>query len=233
MMKQIQALLYFFFIDSKRTITIFCSILLFIIIVLAAFSAGSDEMYIAITPPAYIFMAIFGFRTIQESLPFAIKRGATRKSYHTSVGIFTIGISFIMTTFLAAVQLLLHGVLQVASITNIHIIRPIHESTELTSILLSLPLDFAIMLFSFAAGLLLGIIVYKFGFLGGSVFGAIALVGITLSLTNQQRMIDLLDWVQNLSVLPAFGLIFAIACICYLISWFFIRTSTSIGQRAI
>ncbi|MEC0302840.1 hypothetical protein P4686_07465, partial [Terribacillus saccharophilus] len=78
MMQQIQALLYFFAIDSRRTVTIFCSILLFCITVLTVLGVTvADFMYIAITAPAYIFMIIFGFRTIQESLPFAIKRGVT------------------------------------------------------------------------------------------------------------------------------------------------------------
>ncbi|PAD21245.1 hypothetical protein CHH69_06425 [Terribacillus saccharophilus] len=228
MMKQIQALLYFFAVDSRRTVTVFCSILLFCIMVLSVLGvAVADFMYIAITAPAYIFMVIFGFRTIQESLPFAIKRGVTRKSYHIAVGIFILLINFVMIAFLAGVQLLLNAVFQAANITNIRIIRPIGASTELKSILYSLPLDYAILLSAFAAGLLFGIIAYKFGFLGGAILGGIALIGITVSLTSPERLIDLITWMQDLAVLPAFGLVCAIAIVSYVISWIFIRTSIS------
>lgn len=228
MRKQIQALLYFFAVDSRRTVTIFCSILIFCIMVLSVVGAAvADFMYIAISAPAYIFMVIFGFRTIQESLPFAIKRGVTRKSYHTAVGIFILLINVIMVVFLAAVQLLLNAVFQAANITNIYILRPIGAGTELKSILYSLPLDFAFLVSAFAAGLLFGIITYKFGFLGGAILGGIALIGITFSLTSQERLIDLITWMRDLAVLPAFGMVCAIAIVCYVMSWIFIRTSTS------
>ncbi|PAE07275.1 hypothetical protein CHI12_12410 [Terribacillus saccharophilus] len=228
MMKQIQALLYFFVVDSRRTVTIFCSILLFSITILSILAfAVVDKMYITITVPAYIFMIIFGFKTIQESLPFAIKRGITRKSYHTAVGIFILLISSVMVIFLVAVQLVFNAVIQAANITNIQILRPIGASTELKSILYSLPLDFAFLLSFFAAGLLLGIVVYKFGFLGGAILGGIVLIGVTITLASRERLIDLLTWMQNLAVLPAFGLICAIAIISYIISWLFIRTSSS------
>lgn len=228
MMKQIQALLYFFAVDSKRTVTIFCSILLFCITVLTVLGVTvADIMYIAISAPAYIFMIIFGFRTIQESLPFAIKRGVTRKSYHIAVGIFILLINLVMLAFLAGVQLIWNAVFESANITNIHIIRPISANTELKSILYSLPLDYALLLTFFAAGLLLGIIAYKFGFLGGAILGGIALIGITVSLTIRERLTDFITWILDLAVLPAFGLVFAIATICYVISWVFIRTSNS------
>ncbi|MFJ6414943.1 hypothetical protein ACIQLG_19365 [Terribacillus saccharophilus] len=228
MMKQIQALLYFFVVDSRRTVTIFCSILLFSITILSILAfAVVDKMYITITVPAYIFMIIFGFKTIQESLPFAIKRGITRKSYHTAVGIFILLISSVMVIFLVAVQLVFNAVIQAANITNIQILRPIGASTELKSILYSLPLDFAFLLSFFAAGLLLGIVVYKFGFLGGAILGGIVLIGVTITLASRERLIDLLTWMQDLAVLPAFGLICAIAIISYIISWLFIRTSSS------
>ncbi|MFS0562354.1 hypothetical protein AB1K91_16570 [Terribacillus sp. 179-K 1B1 HS] len=226
-MKQIQALLYFFTVDSKRTVTIFCSILLFSITILSVLAAVTDVMYITISAPAYIFMIIFGFRTIQESLPFAIKRGVTRKSYHTAVGIFILLISFVMITFLTAVQLLFNTIFQAANVTNINIIRPVGASTELKSILYSLPIDFALLLSFFAAGLLLGIVVYKFGFLGGAILGGIVLIGITVTLASRERLIDLLTWIQELAILPAFGLICAIAILCYIISWIFIRTSST------
>lgn len=226
MMKQIQALLYFFAVDSKRTLTIFCSILLLCITALTVLGVTvADIMYIAISAPAYIFMIIFGFRTIQESLPFAIKRGITRRSYHTAVGIFILLINLVMLAFLAGVHLVLNAVFQVANVTNIHIIRPIGESTELKSIFYSLPLDYALLLSFFAAGLLLGIIAYKFGFLGGAVLGGIALIFITVSLTIQERLTDVITWILDLAVLPAFGLVFAVALVCYVISWIFIRTS--------
>lgn len=228
MMKQIQALLYFFSVDSRRTVTIFCSILLLCISVLSVLGVTvADTMYIAITAPAYIFMIIFGFRTIQESLPFAIKRGVTRKSYHTAVGIFILLINLVMVAFLAGVQLVVNGMFHVANITNIHIIRPIGASTELKSILYSLPLDYALLLSFFTAGLLLGIIAYKFGFLGGAILGGIALIGITVSLTIQERLTDIITWILDLAVFPAFGLVCAVATVCYLISWIFIRTSNS------
>ncbi|MFP7494315.1 hypothetical protein SFC66_11055 [Terribacillus saccharophilus] len=227
MMKQIQALLYFYIVDSKRTVAIFCSILLFSIVILSVLAAVTDVMYITITAPAYIFMVIFGFRTVQESLPFAIKRGVTRKSYHIAVGIFILLISLVMITFLTAVQLLLNAIFQAAHISNINIIRPVAASTELKSILHSLPIDFALLLSFFAVGLLLGIIVYKFGFLGGAILGGIVLIAITVTLASRERLIDLLTWIQELAILPAFGMICAIAILCYMISWIFIRTSST------
>jgi hypothetical protein len=232
MKTQIQALLYFFTVDSRRTVTIFCAILLFCVTILTLLGAAVvDVMYISITAPAYIFMTIFGFRTIQESLPFAIKRGATRRSYHAAAGIFIMLISLVMTAFLTAVQMVLNMVLVAADVTNINILRPVGASTELRSILYSLPLDYAFLIASFAAGLLLGTIVYKFGVLGGGVLGGVVLIGITLMLTSREFLIDSLIWIQDLAILPAFGLIAAIAFACYMISWFFIRTSTSIGER--
>ncbi|SNZ16256.1 hypothetical protein SAMN05421503_2904 [Terribacillus aidingensis] len=232
-MKQIQALLYFFTVDSRRTVTIFCSILLLIITILAVLGATvGDVMYISITAPAYIFMFIFGFRMIQESLPFAIKRGATRKSYHAAVGIFILLISLVMVMFLTAVQFVLYSVLRAVDINNINILRPIAENTVPKSILYSLPLDYAFLLFFFAAGFFLGIIVYKYGFLGGAIVSGIALIALTVAAASQDWLIDFLMWAQNLAILPAFGLIAAIAIVCYTISWFFIRTSTSIGERA-
>ncbi|WP_077304369.1 hypothetical protein [Terribacillus halophilus] len=233
MSKQIQALLYFFTVDSRRTVTIFCAILLFCVTILTLLGAAvADVMYISITAPAYIFMAIFGFRTIQESLPFAIKRGATRRSYHAALGIFIALISLVMVAFLAAVQVVLNIVLVAADVTKINILRPIGASTELNSILYSLPLDYAFLVTFFAAGLLLGTIIYKFGFLGGGVIGGVVLIGITLMLASRKFLINSLSWLQDLAILPAFGLIVAIAIVCYIISWFFIRTSTSIGERA-
>ncbi|MFP7478199.1 hypothetical protein [Terribacillus saccharophilus] len=228
MMKQIQALLYFFAVDSRRTVTIFCSILLLSITILSVLAVSVvDFMYITITLPAYIFMVIFGFRTIQESLPFAIKRGITRKSYHTAVGVFILLISLVMITFLLALQLLFHAVYQAANITNIQILRPISASTEMKSILYSLPLDFAFLLSFFAVGLLLGIVIYKFGFLGGAILGGIVLIGITITLASRERLVDLFTWMQDLALLPAFGLICAIAIVSFMISWVFIRTSSS------
>src|SRR5690625_2543779 len=111
--RQIKGLLYFNFTDVRYSMTIFWTILMGILVVslTIAYILKNVEggfMTFTLTGPMYVYCAILGFLTVKESIPFSLKRGATRKNIFISLGTFFLGISIAMTTVGSTLQVMVN-----------------------------------------------------------------------------------------------------------------------------
>ncbi|WP_010097193.1 hypothetical protein [Ornithinibacillus scapharcae] len=94
MNKQMNGLLYYLVTDIRHSMKIFWAILLSILVVsvtFAYFLLGFEDGKMAFGFPfaTYFFCIITGFVTVKESIPFAIKMGATRKNIYIAIAIFS------------------------------------------------------------------------------------------------------------------------------------------------
>src|SRR5690625_7871222 len=83
--RQIKGLLYFNFTDARYPLTIFWTILMGILVIslTIAYMIKNIEgsfMTFSLTGPMYVYCSILGFLTLKVSIPFSLKRGATRKN---------------------------------------------------------------------------------------------------------------------------------------------------------
>ena len=86
--RQINGLLYFFITDIRYSLMIFWTILLGILgvsLTISYFLLGvEDGSLYFMFQFIYVYCGILGFITVRESIPFALKMGATRKNLFIS-----------------------------------------------------------------------------------------------------------------------------------------------------
>lgn len=231
--RQIKGLLYFFGTNTRRSLTIFWTILLTIVAISLGFiyvQAGVDNdegmFRLSLTAPMYVYCAILGFVTVKEFVPFSIKMGATRKNLFVGAGIFYFVLSFLMAVVGSILQELVKALIRATGIEWFAFLHPAQflvDNTWYTRIFM----DTAIMFFLFAVMFVLGLLFYRYGFAGaGSVMGA--LVVVMLLGIAQGWVIDFVVDVFADIDLGFFYQLFGIGILFYAISFLFLRRITTV-----
>src|SRR5690625_1819543 len=79
--RQIKGLLYFYFADTRHSLTVFWTILLSILVVtltITLFLNKIEDVFLtlSLTGPMYIYCGILGFLTVKEFIPFSDRKWA-------------------------------------------------------------------------------------------------------------------------------------------------------------
>lgn len=234
MSRQIKGLLYFYVTDSRYSFMIFWSILLMIMILflgIAYFMLNVEGGLFTFGFPfaTYINVAIIGFITVKERIPFALKMGAVRKNIYIATGIFFLGYALFIALLSSTIQSLMVWIID---ITNLHTFMFLHPAQLLgsdiwiTRVMIDTAVMFLLAVFMYVIGLLFyrggilagGILV---GILGGALLFGIAQGIIIESLIKLYHTIDLMFFAQILGV----------GVVLYVLTYFLIRTITTVKVR--
>lgn len=228
MNKQIKGLLYYHITDIRHTMKIFWSILLAILVVSIAFAyflinVEDGKMAFGFPFGTYFFVIINGFIMVKDSIPFAIKMGATRKNLFVSMAIFFFGLSVVKAVFASTVQELVLALNKLIGIDNFMFIHPamLVDDNWINRILI----DTFIMFFLFAFMFLMGLIFYKYGVAGGGLVAGIIAIALLLGIAKGWIINFIIDIVKQLDIV-FFYQVFGVGLLLYLFSFVFIRRIT-------
>lgn len=223
-----KGLLYFNFTDVGYSMTIFWTILMSMLVVslIVTYFMRNIEgsMTFTLTAPMYVYCAILGFLPVKESIPFSLKRGATRKNIIMSLGIFFLGISIIKSTVGSTLQVIIDLLVKKIGVDNFTFLHVSYltNDTWINRILI----DITIMWFLFSFMFVLSLIFYRYGILIGGAFIGLLLILIltgfaqgwlTEFLVAQFQTLDQTFYIQ----------LFVISMIIYGISFFYYGRSQS------
>lgn len=230
--KQIKGLLYFFLTDARYSITIFWSILIGIIVLslsISYFLIGVEaEFYLSASIPMYIYCAIFGYITVKESIPFALKIGATRKSIFVSIGLFFLILSLLKAVFMSIIHSTTLAFADAVGISNFVFIHP---ATLLGDTWLSrVVVDTAIMFLMFSMLFIMGLIFYRTGLAGGGIVAGILVLLLLFGIAEGWLFEFIWDLLVDVE-LTLFIQMFGIGLVFYLLSIIFIRRITIIMTK--
>src|SRR5690625_4099451 len=171
--RQIKGLLYFNFTDARYPMTIFWTILMGILVIslTIAYMMKNIEgsfMTFSLTGPMYVYCAILGFLTVKDSIPFSLKRGATRKNIFISLVTFFIGISIAMTTVGSTLQVIVDLFVQKIGVDNFMFLHVAYFTGD--TWINRIFIDLTIMFFLFSFMFVLSLLFYRYGLLVGSAF---------------------------------------------------------------
>src|SRR5690625_18344 len=231
--RQIKGLLYFNFTDARYPLTIFWTILMGILVIslTIAYMIKNIEgsfMTFSLTGPMYVYCAILGFLTVKESIPFSLKRGATRKNIFISLVTFFIGISIAMTTVGSTLQVIVDLFVQKIGVDNFMFLHVAYFTDDTWINRIFIDLTFMFFLFSFI--FVLSLLFYRYGLLVGSAFIGLLFILIltgfaqgwlTDFLVAQFQTLDQTFYIQ----------LFAIGIIIYGLSFFLLRRITVFKKR--
>lgn len=231
--RQIKGLLYFFIMDCKRQLMIFWSILIMTLsvsLIIAYLLVDVEDMRMIFGIPfaLYIFCGIFGFITVKQGIPFAIKMGATRKSIFASVGLFFIGLSIAKAIAASTLQTLFEYVLKGFSIDTYMFVHPAEliANTWITRVII----DATIMFLILSTMFLLGLVFYKYGLLGGGLLSGFVVIYLLLGVAKGWVTDFFIDVYQTLS-LVFFYETFLVGIVLYMLSWALLRKITTVQVR--
>jgi len=235
MVRQIKGLLYFYGSDQRYSLIVFSTILLAILVVSLAFTyflASLDDVdtifTFSLTGPMYVYCAIVGFLTVKDSVPFAIKMGATRKNLFVSTGIFFLVLSFAMALTATILQELVMALMNATGIDFFVFLHPAYflDETWYTRVLI----DTAIMFFFFTVMLLIGLLFYKYGLAGGGSFLGALLVVSLLGVAQGWLIEFVVDVFAGIN-LDFFYQLLGVGAVIYGISFLFLRRITTVKVR--
>ncbi|WP_010651452.1 hypothetical protein [Oceanobacillus massiliensis] len=231
--RQIKGLLYFYITDIQRSLKIFWSILLGILILSLAigyFLLRFDEggFFFGLSFPVYVYCAILGFITVKESIPFSLKMGAVRKNLFISIGILFLGIAIVKAVIASTLQTI---TLIFADIAGIHTFQFIHLAQFITDNWLNRVLiDTAIMFFLLSFMFIIGLLFYKSGMLGAGIVIGLLTVGLLLGIAQGW----LIDFIINLFKgldMAFIAQIFGVGLVVYGISFLLLRKVTTVNVK--
>lgn len=228
MNRQVKGLLYFFLADMQRSFYIFWGILLGFVtlgVLIAAFllTGDNDKMVMGLSIAVYIYSAIFGFHAVKQSIPFALKMGATRKNLYIGLGIFLLGLAVLQALIANLIQSIYEFICQLFSIHSLEFmsLAEFLNNTWLTQFTIDATMIFFIMII----GLMLGLLFYKYGLPGGG--GVIGVVMIVLLFGLAEGFLkDFFVHMGQSFNLASFFQLAGVGLVLYLLSWVFIRKIT-------
>lgn len=231
--RQINGLLYFFITDLRYSLMIFWTILLSILIVSLTFayfllSVEDGGFYFGFPFALYIYIAIMGFQTVKQSIPFALKLGATRKNLFISLGLFFLGLAIAKAIIANIIQSL---TLKFTDVTGIHTFEFIHpvdllEDTWMNRVII----DSSIMFFLLALMFIIGLLFYKYGLAGGGTVIGIATVVLLVGIAQGWVIDFFIKLFSDINLLFFYQLL-AIGIGLYLISFVFLRKITIMNAK--
>ena len=170
MIVEVKAILYYLFTEMKYSLIIFWSIFLSSIILLFILSdLVLRNVIISTSLATYVFCTIIGFLITKKNLPFCIRFGATRNSFHLSVSLFLVLLSIGLAIINQTVTSFILTMKNQLTIEGIMIYEPAKLLMESPSWGSSILIDSIIIFLVLTIGYFLGSIVYRFGQLGGII----------------------------------------------------------------
>lgn len=234
MMQQMKGLLYFYATNIRYSLIIFWSVLIgslcmsMILDFILISNSSQMKMIFMIPIAVYVYSGILGFLFVQQTIPFAIKMGATRKSIFASTGLFFLIFSFGMSTIANCIHSPIEILFQKFGNESFLLF---HLGQLLTNnFFLNIFIDASIILFLLASFYWMGLIFYKYGLIGGGIFSGLFIVFIIVGLSKG----FLLDFFQRIYFTfdeSFFGKQLFIAFILYLLTWVFVRKITIYKTR--
>jgi hypothetical protein len=228
MNKQIKGLLYFYITDIRHSLMIFWSILLLVLIVSLAFAyylLGIEDGAFAFGFPIaiYFYCIILGFKTVKESIPFAIKIGATRKNIFVSLGILFLGLALAKAIVANTIQEIVLLFTKGIGLDNFQFLHPamLLEDNWFNRVLIDTSFMFVFLSFMFIMGLL----VYKYGLAGGGIVAGILAIAFLLGIAKGW----IIDFIVHLSKqldIVFFLQLLGVGLLLYLFSFVFVRRIT-------
>lgn len=232
MEKQIKGLLYFFLTDARYSIAIFWSINIGIIVLSLSISyflvSVEGEFYLSASIPMYIYCAIFGYITVKESIPFALKIGATRKSIFISIGLFFLILSGLKAVFMSIIHSTTLAFADAVGISNFLFIHP---ATLLGDTWLNrLVVDASIMFLVFSMMFIIGLVFYRTGLAGGGIVAGIIVLLLLFGIAEGWLFEFISDLIADVD-LTLFVQMFGVGIVFYLLSFLFVRRITIIKTK--
>lgn len=228
MNKQVKGLLYFLASDIRHSLLIFWSILLLVLVVSISFGyfllgVEDGEMAFGFPFAIYFYCLVLGFMTVKQSVPFAIKMGATRKNLYISLAIFFMGLALLKAIVANTIQSLVQLFIDNAELSSFRFLHPalLMEDTWINRVLLDVGIMFLFMAFMF----LIGLIFYKYGMTGGGIVAGILGILLLFSLAKGWILDFIMKLVEDLNMVVAAQLI-GLGIVLYLLSFIFIRNIT-------
>lgn len=233
MNKQIKGLLYFYISDIRHNILIFWSILLLVLVVSIAFANylirfEDGQMAFGFPFALYFYCLILGFLTVKESIPFAIKMGATRKNILISLGIFFLIVVVVKSVVASTIQEL---VLLFTDATNINTFLFLHPAMMLEDNWLNrILIDICIMFFLLAFMFVIGLLFYRYGIAGGGIVAGILAVALLLGVAKGWIYDFIVEVVSKLDMLFFYQML-GVGLLLFMFSFVFVRRITIEKRR--
>lgn len=231
--RQMKGLLYFYFADVRYSLTIFWMILMSIVVVTLTITYFLNNieggfMTLSITGPMYVYCGILGFLTVKESIPFSIKRGATRKNIFFSLVIFFLSLSLVKSVIGSTLQVIVEFLNTKIRIENFHFIHLAYftNDTWFHRILI----DISIMFFAFSLMFAIGLLFYRYGLVGGGIFVGLLIIT-ALTGAFQGWLIDFFTNIFKTFNNTFYLQLFGIGVVIYALSMLLLRRITIIKVR--
>lgn len=180
-------------------------------------------MTFTLTGPMYVYCAILGFLTVKESIPFSLKRGATRKNIFISLGTFFLGISIAMTTVGSTLQVMVNLFTKQIGVDNFMFLHVAYFTND--TWINRVFIDLTIMWFLFSFMFLLGLLFYRYGLLVVGAFMGFLLVIVLTGFAKGWLTDFLVTQFQTLNQMFYMQLL-ASGIIIYGLSFFLLRKIT-------
>lgn len=234
MSKQIKGLIYFYATNFRYSVTIFWVILLFSLgfsLVIAYFLASLEEVKFAFILPfaTYVNVAIVGFLTVKEVIPFSLKLGATRKNIFAAVGLFFVIFALFQSFLSNIVQLATELFIDVVGLNGFMLIHPaqlLGEDTFLNRMII----DITMMLFLLVFLYMIGLLFYRGGLLSGGIFAGILAIALLFGVAEGWLIDYFIDLYQTIDWL-FFAQVLGAGIILYAITFLLIRRITTLKVR--
>ncbi|WP_440895087.1 hypothetical protein ACS127_10990 [Amphibacillus sp. Q70] len=233
MNNQIKGMFYYYSIDVIRSLKIFFTILIGILLasaVVCYLLLGMDEfhMYFALPFATYTNVGIIAFQLVKGNVAFGLKMGAVRKNIYLMQVYFMFAYSIIIAVLSSTLQLITEWLFEAFNITNFIFWHPAVLLTDnwVTRIIV----DALVMFFIMALLYLMALIFYRTGLIGGgSLLGL--LIVITLHGVFEGWIIrGLMDIFSNITMV-SFVTLFIIGIGFCLLGFPFMRRITVVKTR--
>ncbi|WP_338786818.1 hypothetical protein [Metabacillus sp. FJAT-53654] len=226
MKEELKAILYYMFTEMKFSLMIFWSILLSSIVVLFVLADFAFRNVVISTSIAtYVFCGFVGFLVTKKNLPFCIKFGATRNSFHLSASIFLLLLSIGLAIVNEIVTSIVNYTQDLLLVDGILIFEPAKLLVNTPSFGFSILFDSFIIFVVLTIGYLLGSIVYRFGQIGGFITLACVLLFNFLPFV-QDAISHFFQGFLNEDMNINFVFLIIFSFILLIINWFIIKKSS-------
>lgn len=224
-MNNIKAVLHYEWTGTKKAASVFWIILgsTMLLSIIFAYSFTDGEVYMGGTSIAlFAYLMITGFISVKDSMPYCIRRGATRNQFLAGIGL-----SFLVTSIIMAVihTILVELAIMAGNLLNlktVHFFRLSDLLSTSPSLLTATVVDMLLSFFCLATAFLIGAIFFRFGKTIGLSF--LALSGLILMNSSVQTKIgSFLFGNASNAILMDFVILFLIGVICFFITWPIIR----------
>lgn len=177
MSNQIKGLLYLFVMEFRYSILIFWTILLsllgaFLVFYYAVITPADSNFFFGFAFAIYFYCGVLGFIAVKETVPFALKIGATRKNFYIAAGLFFLGLAAFFSLAANSIQSLVTFLIdgtRMESMQFIHLANFV-GGTWVDRFVTDLSMMFLLMTILFLTGL----VFYKYGQLGGGILAGVA-----------------------------------------------------------